>query len=322
MPNLKTACACLIVSTAIVLSGPVTQGQSKPKRINRIVELLASDQPVYYAGSHSGTEGTFESGRRDAMTTHADYINYDMEHAPLDFRGLAEYMKGIAAAGPSRSGHRVPVVVVLPVPGTDEVTVRANSWMFSQALATGVDGILLAHADTPGAVRAFVEASRFPVHKQGLDRGLPEGRRGVHGNPMASGIWGVTPAEYVKKADVWPLNPEGELVLGLKIEDKYAVQNVDEILKVPGITFAEWGPGDNTLSHGLLDPLAVARNHPTMRAARSKVFAAARANKVFFLEGFNEKNVAQQIKDGVRVGPASREAAEMGRKISKRQLPW
>jgi len=322
MRSLKAAFVFLGVSLALVLSGPVTEGQSKPKRINRIVELLENDQPVYYVGSHSGTEGTIEAGKRDAMTTHADYITYDMEHAPLDFRGLAEYMKGTAAAGPTRSGHRVPVVVVLPVQGTDEMTVRANNWMFTQALATGVHGILLAHADTPGAVRAFVEASRFPVHKQGLDKDLPEGRRGAHGTPMASAIWRVSPAEYVQKADAWPLNPDGELVLGLKLEDRWAVQNADEILKVPGIAFAEWGPGDNALSHGLQGMAGAAQNHPTMRAARNKVFAATKANKVFFLEGFNVKNVEAQIREGVRVGPASPEAAEMGRKFSKRQLPW
>lgn len=321
MWNVKSACACLVVAAALVWSGPVTEGQSKPKHINRIVELLEADQPVYYTGSHSGTEASFEAGKRDGMTTHADYINYDMEHAPLDFPGLAEYMKGIAAAAPSKSGHRVAVVVVLPVQGTDEASVRANSWMFSQALATGVDGILLAHADTPGAVRAFVQACRFPVHKQGLDKGLPEGRRGAHGTPMASKIWGVSPSEYVQRADTWPLNPKGELVLGLKIEDKWAVENVEETMSVPGIAFAEWGPGDNALSHGLQDT-PNPQSHPTMRAARNKVFAAVKANKLFFLEGFNEKNVADQIRDGVRIGGASREVAEMGRKISKRQLPW
>lgn len=139
---------------------------------------------------------------------------------------------------------------------------------------------------------------------------------------MASAIWGVTVSEYVKKADTWPLNPEGELVLGLKLEDKYAIQNADEILKVPGIAFVEWGPGDNALSHGLQDVAGAAQNHPTLRAARNKVFAAAKANKVFFLEGFNEKNVADQIRDGVRIGGASPQVAEMGRKISNRQLPW
>jgi hypothetical protein len=53
----------------------------KAKRINRAVELLSQGQPIYYTGSHSGTEGSFEQGKKDAQT-YADYISYDMEHAP------------------------------------------------------------------------------------------------------------------------------------------------------------------------------------------------------------------------------------------------
>jgi 4-hydroxy-2-oxoheptanedioate aldolase len=78
--------------------------------------------------------------------------------------------------------------------------------MFHQVLATGVHGILLCHADTPGAVRAFVEAVRFPAYG---------GRRGVHGNATAARIWGISADEYAEKADAWPLNPKGELLLGL-----------------------------------------------------------------------------------------------------------
>src|SRR5690349_1673033 len=184
-----------------------------PKRVNRAIELLESGQPIYYTGSHEGTDGNFEQGVKDAQT-YADYISYDMEHAPFDVKGLADYMKGLVKGGPTKSGHKTPAVIVnVPVNGTDEQTVRANAWMFQQVLATGVHGILLCHADTPGAVRAFVEAVRLPTHKQGVDHGISEGRRGVHGNSTAARIWGVSPDDYLAKADAWPLNPEGELLL-------------------------------------------------------------------------------------------------------------
>src|SRR5438067_8410847 len=169
----------------------------KATRINRAVELLSQGQPIYYTGSHSGTEGSFEQGKKDAQT-YADYISYDMEHALYDIKGLAEYMQGLAAGGPTKSGHRMPAVIVnVPVNGTDEATVRANAWMFAQVLATGVHGVLLTHADTPGAVRAFVEAIRLPIHKQGVGEALGEGRRGVHGAPTAAQIWGVSQQEYL-----------------------------------------------------------------------------------------------------------------------------
>src|SRR5262249_28996571 len=176
----------------------------KAKRVNRAVELLSQGQPIYYTGSHSGTTGTFEQGKKDAQT-YADYISYDMEHAPYDIKGLQEYMRGLVAGGPSRSGHRTPAVIVnVPVNGIDAAAIRANAWMFNQVLATGVHGIMLTHADTPGAVRAFVEAVRFPIHHEGVGQNeLPEGRRGVHGVPTAAQIWGVSPEEYLEKADPW-----------------------------------------------------------------------------------------------------------------------
>jgi 4-hydroxy-2-oxoheptanedioate aldolase len=290
----------------------VLSGQApKPKRINRAIELLQQGQPIYYTGSHDGTEGSFEQGVKDAQTW-ADYISYDMEHAPFDVKGLADYMRGLVKGGPTKSGHRTPAVIVnVPVDGTDEATVRANAWMFQQVLATGVHGILLCHADTPGAVRAFVEAVRFPEFG---------GRRGVHGNSTASRIWGITADEYGEQADVWPLNPKGELILGLKLEDKYALENAEASAKVPGIGFAEWGPGDMAFSLGVKNgpgPMPAA-----MQAARAKVFAATKASKIFFLNSVTATDVVDMIKEGVMIGAASPQAAEIGRQFTRRQMPW
>ena len=323
MKNVKAAPLLLGASLCLILGGAavsLAQTATKPKRINRAIELLEQGQPIYYTGSHSGTEGSFEQGKKDAQT-YADYISYDMEHAPFDVKGLADYMRGLVAGGPTKSGHRTPAVIVnVPVNGTDEASVRANAWMFAQVLATGVHGILLTHADTPGAVRAFVEAARLPIHKQGVDKGVNEGRRGVHGAATAAQIWGVSQDEYLEKADAWPLNPNGELLLGLKLEDKYALANAEENLKVPGIGFAEWGPGDMALSLGVRGPRAETR--PEMQAARAKVFAACKANHIFFLNSMNPDNVIDMIKEGVMVGPANQQAAEIGRKFTKRQMPW
>ena len=299
-----------ITVLALCVAG-VHADNGKPKRINRAIELLDQGQPIYYTGSHEGTDGNFEQGVKDAQT-YADYISYDMEHAPFDVKGLAEYMRGLAKGGPTKSGHRTPPVIVnVPVNGTDEATVRANAWMFHQVLATGVHGILLCHADTPGAVRAFVEAVRFPANG---------GRRGVHGNPTAARIWGITADQYAEQADVWPLNPKGELLLGLKLEDRHALENAETSAKVPGIAFAEWGPGDMAFSLGV-------KNGPgpmpaVMQAARARVFAATKASKIFFLNSMSPDNVVDMIKEGVMVGPASQQAAEIGRKYTKRTMPW
>jgi len=317
------ACVCLLVGVAAMLAQTPKTQATKPKHVNRAIELLEQGQPVYYTGSHSGTSGTYEQGVKDAQT-YADYISYDMEHAPYDIKGLAEYMKGLVAGGPTKSGHRTPAVIVnVPVNGTDEASVRANAWMFNQVLATGVHGILLTHADTPGAVRAFVESVRLPIHKQGVDQGISEGRRGAHGVPTAAQIWGVSQEEYLDKADAWPLNPHGELLLGLKLEDKYALANAEANVKVPGIAFAEWGPGDMALSLGIRGGGGrAAETNPQLLAARAKVFAACKANKIFFLNSMRPDSIVAMIKEGVMIGPASQEATEIGRKFTNRQLPW
>jgi len=320
MTNMRKRLCCLCVLLPMGVLVAIAQ-TPKASRINKAIELLAQGQPIYYTGSHEGTEGSFEQGVKDAQTW-ADYISYDMEHAPFDVKGLAEYMRGLAKGGPTRSGHRTPAVIVnVPVNGTDEATVRANAWMFHQVLATGVHGILLCHADSPGAVKAFVEAVRFPTHKQGVDQGISEGRRGVHGNTTAARIWGISADQYIDKADVWPLNPDGELLLGLKLEDKYALANAEDNLKVPGIGFAEWGPGDMSLSLGVRS----AGSGPmpaVLQQARARVLAATKARKIFFLNSVNATNVIDMIKEGVMIGSGGQQAAEVGRKYTKREMPW
>jgi hypothetical protein len=59
----------LSASTALSLSVAPLIGQTpQPQRINRAIELLAQGQPIYYTGSHEGTEGNFEQGVKDAQS--------------------------------------------------------------------------------------------------------------------------------------------------------------------------------------------------------------------------------------------------------------
>src|SRR5260221_860663 len=149
-------------------------------RINRAIELLAQDQAIYYVGAHSGHILTGAQGREDALTW-ADYINVGMEHGAFDMTGLAAYMAGLAAAGPTRSGHPTPTVIVeAPVNGTDEANVRFNAWQFRQILGRGVHGILLCQAECAVAVRAFVESCRYPPPPAGGDAKLPSPLAPIH----------------------------------------------------------------------------------------------------------------------------------------------
>jgi len=62
-----------------------------------------------------------------------------------------------------------------------------------------------------------------------------------------------------------------------------------------------------------------------MTAARNRVFAATKAAGIAFLEAMTAENVTQKIDEGVRISSASRggpELAEIGRKHTKRTMPW
>ncbi len=290
-----------------------------PKRINKVIELLEQGQPVYYTVAQ---DISYEGGKASAKTF-ADSIQVSMEHNTFDIVALGAFMRGLVDGGPTASGHHTPAVCIdLPVEGSSVAAVRANAWMFKQALCQGVHGILLCHAESPEAVQTFVQSCRFPFQTAGLKEGDEPGRRGAGGQAKAADIWGISPNDYLEKADPWPLNPNGEIMLGLKIENKRALAKAEATAKVPGLIFAEWGPGDMGMSLGYPnahDP----PYSPDMWAARNKVKSACLNAGINFLEGAHTDDVASKIDDGVMMMNCyDREAGvKTGRTYTKRTMP-
>jgi 4-hydroxy-2-oxoheptanedioate aldolase len=323
------AAACVTVTSAGAQQPPAPEHAQIPdmpkqttrtgKRVNRVIDMWLKNQPVYYAQTSGGG---YEEGKKLAATK-ADYITYEMEHGPLDFKELREFMRGLGDAGPTRTGHRTPAVIVtLPISGTTDA-VRANAWMIQQALAAGVHGILLCNAESPEAARLMIEAARYPFAPR-VD-GLAQGTRGNGSQGYASRMWGVSANEYMRMAEPWPLNPDGELLFGLKIENPRADANVETSVRVPGIAFAEWGPGD----HGfyLLGRPGTytggGETSPQMAAVRRRVLNATKAAGVRFLNACNENDVIDQLKDGVMICTGGdTPAADKGRAFTKRTDPW
>ncbi len=290
----------------------------EPRRVNKSIELLERGQPIYYDASTGG----YEEGVQMAGTW-GDYIIYNVEHVALDFAALREFMRGLVDAGPTPSGHRTPTVIVsLPLLGLDEPTVTAGGWMVQQALAQGVHGVHLARARDPEGVKRFVQAARYPIHKQAVDI-VGEGLRGWGSHTFAAWVWGLSVPEYLQKADVWPLNPEGEIMLGVKLEDQQALDRAAETLSVPGLAFAEHGPRDLGLSYGYLEGRADPPLPPEVVAAGDMVLGLTKERGMFFLDNVLPENVAGQIDRGVMIGAGRREdSAEVGREYSGRRMPW
>jgi 4-hydroxy-2-oxoheptanedioate aldolase len=323
------------------MAGPVAT------RINRAIELLEQGQAIYYVGQHTGHVLSYAQGREDAHTW-ADYINVGMEHGSFDMPGLAEYMRGLVDGGPAGSGHRTPAVIVEPpARGIDEASVRNNAWQLRQILARGVHGMILCQTESPDAVRAFVEAARYPHHAHGVDPALPSplermrgrgepvaqsdrkggrpllgvGTRGRGSEATAAAIWGLSNQDYMQRSDPWPLNPRGELLLGVKLESPEGVANCEAILAVPGLGYAEMGPGDLGLSFGYttlqLDPYP-----PELQEARTRVLAACKKNGIAYLESCSPANIVVRLDEGVRViAGQQQDTALLGRAHQRRTMP-
>jgi 4-hydroxy-2-oxoheptanedioate aldolase len=328
---MKTASFILLLFLAALGSSVVAAdahskaGYAGPKRVNKAIELLEAGQPVYYDYGRGG----YEEGKA-AATTWADILMYDMEGNAMDFTRLREFMRGLADGGPTLSGHRTPAVIVtLPMYGLNENSVLANHWMIQQALACGVHGLHLCHARNPEAVRAFVRCARFEINRQAVGAGLDEGIRMFGGHDFASKIWGVSPQRYYSLADSWPLNPRGELMLGVKIEDHVGLTQAEEIARVPGLSFAEWGPRDTSYSNGHLD---VAFDYgrkpgvvqpPELVAAANRVIHAAKANKLHILDNAQAEDILPQLAAGMDIiAGGKKEVADIGRKHTGRVMPW
>jgi 4-hydroxy-2-oxoheptanedioate aldolase len=321
----------------------------KPRRLNKCIELWEDGQPIYYtgAGVEAGVD-PYQQGVKMARTW-ADAINYEMEHGLFDLKDLREFMRGLKDGGPTPSGHAMPVVFVTPpIIGLDEAYARANTWVLEQILCAGVMGIHVCHARSARAIETYAHMGcRYPFSD--WPNTVKTQMRGLRGNSAdyAARLWGVAGGTYQHIADLWPMNPRGELIFGVKIEDTYADKEAAQTLAIPGVAFAEWGPGDHNLS--LNGYNSVEDNgesgHPVLRDAagkvtsdvsalpnmvdvRQKVLDLCKKNKVMFLnaaeteEGHN--NVIQQIKDGTMVVSAGREGekvAQMGREYTKRKMP-
>ncbi|HUE63453.1 MAG TPA: hypothetical protein VMO78_03660, partial [Rhizomicrobium sp.] len=219
-----------------------------------------------------------------------------------------------------------------PVLGLSEAYMLANSWVLGQILDMGVMSIQICHARDPKAVEVAAHmACRYPFDYPGVPKLARQGLRGASAS-FANQVWGMNNAQYVRAADLWPLNPKGEILFGLKIEDTVADANAEASLSVPGVAFAEWGPTDNNYWLNNFDglPLDGSRfdetKFPKMMAVHDMVLRLCKKHNVRYLNlatnvpgTFNY--VLNQIRDGAMLLVGSEETAYVGREHSGRKMP-
>ena len=141
----------------------------------------------------------------------------------------------------------------------------------------------------------------------------------------APAYWGLDEKEYREKADVWPLNPNGELTNWTIVESKEGLAHVREIAAVKGISVLF--PGAGHAARRLLDDRrrrqAARSTQQAWEAAIQQVLAACKEFNVPCGYPATEKDIETRMKQGFSVfimnwGEAGFRAIDLGRRAGGR----
>jgi 4-hydroxy-2-oxoheptanedioate aldolase len=246
-----------------------------------------------------------------------DGVAFEMEHAPLStpaLRDALQYMldrRQILESG--TLAPRVTPLVRIPPNGGE-----MNQWIAKQVLDIGVFGIIFPHVSTVAEARNAVSACRYPR--------LPESPLydppGVRGDApvRAARYWGLSQQEYYARADVWPLVPQGEILVIVQCEEVRAIENLPQILQeVPGIGVVLIGEGD--LSQELGHPRDY--EHPVVAEAINRILQICQEHNVPCGHPHPDaRNIERLIASGYRFlmpsAPRSFAVLDQGRKLAGR----
>jgi 4-hydroxy-2-oxoheptanedioate aldolase len=267
-------------------------------RYNKIIDLLEQGKPVF-------SSGTVWNGNLDDLIyiADADYdaVIIEMEHWGFGFETLRTSLQYLLNRKRiSEKGNLQPdVAPMVRIPPNAR---ERNQWVIKQALDTGVYGLVLPHLNTVEEAQAAVVAARYP-QVPGVADFEPAGQRGWSVR-FAARYWGLTAQEYYDAADVWPVDPDGNLLLMAIIEEPEGVKNIRDILRqVKGIGAIWTGPGDMSVAMGHRGN----SSHPEVQENLLRVLAACKEFGVPCAVGAAANEVAMRLEQGYRIiisGPA------------------
>jgi 2-keto-3-deoxy-L-rhamnonate aldolase RhmA len=160
-----------------------------------------------------------------------DWLFIDGEHGPLETAELTQILQAVS--------HKTACIV--RVPEAAEIPIK-------KVLDLGAHGIIVPQVNTPEQAASVVRFARY----------APEGARGV-GLARAHG-YGVTFREYVSAAN-------REIAVIVQAEHARAVENIEAIVRVPGVDAVLLGPYDLSASLGKMGEI----DHPDVVAAIGRV---------------------------------------------------
>jgi 4-hydroxy-2-oxoheptanedioate aldolase len=178
-----------------------------------------------------------------------------------------------------------------------------------QALDIGLMGVIFNGVESKEQALLAVRSMRYPQLK-GSNHMEPAGTRG-YGTTGATWVWGLNAAEYARHADVWPLDPDGDLLATIMIESVEGLKHLDEIAAVPGVGALFLGAGAD-----LSRSLGVPQNAPEVEAGFQQVLRACIAHKVpCAITAGSAADVAKRVREGFRIIRSTVPAITAGRAL-------
>lgn len=316
----------LILATIVVSSVAMVQ---KPGHLNPVVDLLAQKKAVFglYAPANRrpGRGGAMpadapppksaaELAKEGLANMTADYLFDGSMEGDFDrgFGPFTEFMKGMVDGGTLQAKrlHQPMFVKTHEISPDPALAVQR----IGKQLNLGVAGIVLVDVKSADEARQGIAAMRFK--SQGGTRADDVGN--------APAVWGLSEQEYRQKADVWPLNPNGELVNFTIVESKEGLEHVKEIAAVKGVGVLF--PGAGTLRGVFTTTDASGQrvfDEQGWEGAIQQVLAACKEFKVPCGYPANENDIEKRIEQGFSVfvigwGDAGFRAVDKGKKAAGR----
>ncbi len=169
-----------------------------------------------------------------------DYVVIDTEHSPRGRDAIADFVAAFNFSG-------VVPIIRIPIPDSHYVTM---------ALDAGAQGVLAPYCETVDEVKEVVAATRWrPLKGAGVRRIIEEG---------------VFPSQATKE---YLENRNRNNVCIIGVESVPAIENLENMVKVPGIDAIFVGPNDLSISLGVPDQY----DHPDYEAALRRILSVCKA---------------------------------------------
>ena len=316
----------LAACAATVYGGLVIAQGGGGKHLNPLIELHQQKKPVFglYAPSNPrsnqgapqvGTPKSVAELAKDAATyDKSDFVFSGTMERSVE-RGLpafTEFVNALMTAAPTADARwRHPLSVKTEKIATDPAKAVQN---ISQQLNLGVSTVVFVGVESADEVKTGLAAMRF------------KSKGGTRPDAVGSApaYWGMDEKQYREKADVWPLNPNGELTNWTIVESKEGLAHVREIAAVKGISVLF--PGAGTL-RGVFSPIGAdgrpAFDEQGWEAAIQQVLAACKEFNVPCGYPATDKDIEARMKQGFSVfimnwGEPGFRAIDIGRRVGAR----